>query len=130
VIDIRKLAALDIAFHVPKFILAEFSLGVFLFAAWGVFTLIEGIFRRHSTWEVIWAGYLLALGINYVPLLRYAIDIARQGSAKEEAADEMARKAKYALQSLFLLIPLVVPALAIAQEWHKGRTAAASRSYN
>ncbi|MBZ5593611.1 MAG: hypothetical protein LAP39_15330 [Acidobacteriia bacterium] len=123
-INIRKLAALDIAFHGPKFILAEFGTGVFLFAACGLFTLFDGIFRRHSGWEVIWAGYLLALGINYVPLLRYAVVIARQRSAKEEAAGEMAHKAKHALQSLLLLIPLVVPALAMAQESRRARKAA------
>ena len=115
-INIRKLAALDIAFHGPRFILVEFGLGVLLFGVCGLFTLIDGIFLRHSIGEVIWAGYLLSLGINYVPLLRYAIVIASARSAKEEAAGEMAHKAKYALQSLLLLVPLAVPALAIAQE--------------
>ena len=48
-INIRKLAALDIAFLGPKLILAEFGVGVFLSAAIGLATLK----RSHSTWYVL-----------------------------------------------------------------------------
>ena len=124
VIDVRKLAALDIAYYGPKLILAEFAVGVFGFAAWGLYSLVDGIFRSHSTWEAMWGAYLLSLGINYMPLLRYGMTIARRRSAKEEAADVLAHKHKYGLQTLFLLIPFLVPALAIAQERCRGKAAA------
>ena len=54
VINVRKLAALDIAFLGPKLILAEFGVGVFLSAAIGLVTLK----RSHSAWQML-LGYLL-----------------------------------------------------------------------
>ena len=121
VINIRKLAAFDVVFLGPRFILAEFGLAVFLSPALGLFTLI----RSHSAWQVILGGYLLSLGVNYVPLLLYAIAIVRHRSAQQEVADELAGRdrsaRRYRLQSLLLLVPFVVPLLAIAQERQKAQ---------
>ena len=120
-INVRKLAALDIAFLGPKLILAEFSLGVFLSAAIGLLTLK----RSHSGWGILVGAYLLSLAVNYVPLLLYAIAIVRQRSAQEEVAHEVADRnrslRRYRRQSLLLLIPFAVPILAFAQERQKAR---------
>jgi len=67
VINISKLAALDIAFVGPKLILAEYSVGVFLSAAIGLVTLR----RSYSAWQMLLGGYLLSLAVNYLPLLLY-----------------------------------------------------------
>ena len=121
VINVRKLAALDIVFLGPRFILAEFSFAVFLCPVLGLFTLM----RSHAVWQVVLGGYLLSLGVNYVPLLLYAITIVRHRSAQGEVADEAADRdrsfRRYRLQSLLLLVPFVVPILAIAQERQKAQ---------
>ena len=124
-INIRKLAALDIAFHGPKFILIEFALGVFGCAALGLFSRYFGLFHgpNHSLFAVIMGCFLLWIALNYVPLLIYAISIVRHKSAQQEVAYELDHKDKYArkytLQSALLLIPLAVPALAVYQERQK-----------
>lgn len=125
VINIRKLAALDIAFHGPKFILIEFALGVLGCAALGVFSLFFGLFHgpNHSLFAIIMGCFLMWIALNYVPLLIYAISIARHKSAQQEVAYELEHKNKYAgkytLQSLLLLVPLAVPVLAAYQELQK-----------
>ena len=68
-IDFRKLAAVDIAFLGSRLILAEFSIGVFSLLALGLLTLL----RSHSLGGIALASYILCLGLNYVPLLLYAI---------------------------------------------------------
>lgn len=117
-IDIRKLAALDLAFLGPRIILTEFSLGVFGSFALGVFTLL----RSHSMGGLALGSYLLLIAVNYVPLLLHAISIVRRKSARDEIADEVTEKRrmfrKYRRQSLLLLVPLVVPILALAQQFH------------
>jgi len=125
VINIRKLAALDIAFHGPKFILIEFALGVLGCAALGVFSLFFGLFHgpNHSLFAIIMGCFLMWIALNYVPLLIYAISIARHKSAQQEVAYELEHKnkytGKYTLQSLLLLVPLAVPMLAAHQELKK-----------
>jgi hypothetical protein len=124
IITIRKLAALDIAFHGPKLILAEFAFGVVVPAALGVVSAYAGFFGAHfNLWYSLLGCCLLCIGLNYVPLLLYAISIARRKSAQEEVAFELAHKERYArkysVQSLLLLLPLVIPVLAIYQERQK-----------
>src|SRR5215831_14066557 len=64
-INIRKLAALDIAFHGPKFILIEFALGVFGCAALGLFSLYFGLLRdlNHSLFAVFLGCFLLWIAL-------------------------------------------------------------------
>ena len=123
-INIRKLAALDIAFHGPKFILIEFALGVIGCAALGFFSLYFGLFHgpNHSQFAVMMGCFLLWIALNYVPLLIYAISIVRHQSARQEAAYELERReyaGKYLRQSTLLLIPLAIPTLAVYQELQK-----------
>jgi len=120
-INIRKLAALDIAFHGPRFILAEFALGVAGCAAGGAFSI--SVFYHtasHPLLAAILGFALLWVALNYVPLLLYAISIVRRKSAELEVAFELEHKdiyaRKYTFQSPLLLLPLVVPILAIVQE--------------
>lgn len=126
-INIRKLAALDMVFHGPKLILAEFAFGVFFTGALGVVLTYAGFVTGHFRvpWVALLGCYLLFLALNYVPLFLYAIGIARRRSAQEEVAFELAQKERYARkytgQSFLLLLPLVVPVLAIAQEWQRRR---------
>jgi hypothetical protein len=77
VINPRKLAAIDIAFLGSKFIIAEFASGVLLCAALGAFTIL----RAGSLGQRALGLYLICLGINYVPMLVYAIAITRGQSA-------------------------------------------------
>lgn len=124
IINIRKLAAIDIVFHGPRLILAEFAIAVILNSALGIFQFF--LFFHNP-------GHPLALGftsfffsyiaINYTPLLLYTIAIVRHKSAGQEVAFELEHREiyarKYTLQSLWLLFPLMVPALAIFQEMQK-----------
>ena len=83
-INLRKLAAIDIAFLGYKFVLAEYAVGVFFSAALGLFVL----FRGHSFWQVCLGIYLICLGINYIPMLAYTLSIADKGSAQAELGGE------------------------------------------
>jgi hypothetical protein len=125
VINVRKLAALDIAFHSPKFILIEFGLGVFGCAALGLFSIYFGFLHgpNYSLFTTILGCFLLWVALNYVPLLLYAISIVRHKSAHQEVAFELEYKdryaGKYTLQSALLLVPLAMPILAGYQELQK-----------
>jgi len=112
-INPRKLAAIDIVFLGPKFIIIEFAGGVLLCAALGVFIL----FRGHSSTQLVLGLYLISLGINYMPMLIYAVAITKGDSARRELGNELDDKSramsKYRRQSLWLLIPLLVPIIAL-----------------
>ncbi|MBV9765386.1 MAG: hypothetical protein JOZ48_11125 [Acidobacteriaceae bacterium] len=114
-INVRKLAALDIVFHGPKLILIEFAIGTLLALAIGILSLARG----HSTLLFLFALYMLSLGINYLPLLLHAISIVRSGDAAAEVSHELSNgrqsARKYQAQSLLLLIPVAVLALALSQ---------------
>ena len=118
-IDIRTLAALDIAFLGPRVILIEFTAGVLLPIALGSLTLA----RAGSLSGTLFGVYLITLGINYVPLMIYAVRIVHAGSASAEIADESHDRARmfrrYRRQSLLLLVPLVVPFASAIQEWRR-----------
>src|SRR5690349_7218330 len=86
-INVRKLAALDIAFHGTRFILAEFAAGVILCGGFGAFSLFA--FSRnpdHPLFILILGLALSWIALNYVPMLLYAIDITRSKSARQEVA--------------------------------------------
>jgi hypothetical protein len=67
IIDLRKLAAIDIVFLGPRVILVEYLFGV-------VFPLALGIFisaREHARWQIALGIYILCLAINYAPMLSW-----------------------------------------------------------
>lgn len=115
-IDPRKLAAIDIAFLGSTFVIAEFAAAVLLAPALGVFVLV----RRPSFWQAALGVYLISLGLNYVPMLLYAVAISRHKTAREEMGEELADKrramSKYRGQSVALLVPLMVPVVALIRE--------------
>jgi hypothetical protein len=123
-INIRKLAALDIVFHGPRKILAEFALAVGVCVILAIFS-FSYFFRTpdHPLFAAILGLFFSWIALNYMPLLLYAIQIVRRKSAQQEVAFELEHKdtyaRKYTIQSLLLLLPLIVPILAIVQEIQK-----------
>jgi hypothetical protein len=119
-INIRKLAALDIVFHGPRLILAEFAFGMVVCSALGLWSFLSPI---HSPFMIIIGCFFLWVALNYVTLLLFAMSIVRRKSAYQEVSFELAHKdtyaRKYTLQTtLLLLVPLVLPLLAVYQEVH------------
>jgi len=126
-LNVRKLAAIDLQFLGAKLILTEFMAGVAGSAALGVLTLRAGVQRFHSWKMAILGIYLMLLGVNYVPLLLHAFSLVRQGSPLQEIAGELGDKRaafrKYRRQSLWLLVPLAVLVAAVVQERQRQRAA-------
>jgi hypothetical protein len=119
VINVRKLAAIDLYFLGPYLIVAEFALGVVGPLMLGVLTLRMASRRGWPLGLTLFGGYLLLLGVNYVPMLLHGISLVLSRSVSREIADELSdRRAafrKYRRQSLYLLVPFLVPLLAILQ---------------
>ena len=112
IINVRRLVALDITLHGPRFILAEFGIGTPAIFIVG-FLAYEGGDPFHL------GLYLLLSGFNYIPLLAYAIVIVRRGAANQEVESELARNRhyvrKYSIQQLLIFIPFSVVLLAVVQ---------------
>jgi len=120
-INVRKLAALDIVFHGPKFILIEFALAVFICGSIGLL-ILHG--ANHSPLMIILGSFFLGVSLNYLPLLLYSINIVKHKSAQQEVAYELEHKdryaGKYTLQSIILLLmPLAMLLLAVYQNVSK-----------
>ena len=120
ILQVRKLAAIDLALHGPRFILIEFGLGVAGCALIGALSLWSAIRlpARGISWQFILGVALLWIALNYVPLLLHTIDLAKRGSARQEAAFELGRPElvrRYGLLQLWILVPLAVVVFAIAQ---------------
>jgi hypothetical protein len=111
----RRLAAIDILFLGYVFVLAEYALGSFGLLSMGLFVLIPG----HSHGQVALGMYLICLGINYIPMLSYAVAIGNKQNAQNELRDELEDQktamTKYRRLSLLLLVPLLVPIPALSQ---------------
>ena len=112
VINVRKLVALDITLHGPRFIILEFGVGTPAILAVGGFLAATG--------QLVLGVYLLLTGINYVPLLVYAALIVRAGHGRREVADGLSQDRhyvrKYSTQQLLIFVPFAVFLLAAAQE--------------
>ncbi len=111
-INVRKLVSLDIVLHGPKFIMAEFGIGTpFIFlAAWA---LIESGLSALLGW------YLVLTGVNYIPLLAYAIFAVRRRTWMQDVEADLARDRhyvrKYSLQQFLIFIPFSIVVLAAIQ---------------
>ncbi|MEJ2006991.1 MAG: hypothetical protein P8Z30_02360 [Acidobacteriota bacterium] len=120
---------MEIAFLGYKVIYAEYAAAVVLAIALGLVLL----FRSPSGWQLLLGIYLICLGINYVPMWVYTIQIGNRQNARAEIADELAESGKqktmsrYRYVSLFLLLPLVVPVLAVAYERSRSHNLSNSR---
>lgn len=124
-ITIRKLVALDLVLHGAGLIIGEFTFAVVLCGALSILSLASFLRESvHPLFALALAGYLFGVGLNYVPLLLYALYMARHKSAQQEAAFELEHKnifaRKYSLQSLWLLlIPFASVVLATWQAVRK-----------
>jgi hypothetical protein len=118
IINVRRLVALDITLHGPRFIAAEFGVGTPVILAVGPVLMLYG--------QLVLGAYLILIGVNYIPLLAYMVVIVRKGSAKAEVADYVSQDKhyvrKYSTQQFLLFLPLVVLLLSVWQELRKNRT--------
>jgi len=127
IINVRKLAALDIAFHGYRFILIEFGGGVLICLALGLWltSIAFPLSQNTGPLRLVTGIYIISLAMNYTPLLIYAILIARRTSAQQEVAAELAERDRYArmygVQQALLLVPLAIPILALVQEARRKR---------
>jgi hypothetical protein len=116
-INIRKLAAVDMAWLGTRVIVAEYAIGVALPLVLGVLSIRSGLLGpARSGWEAALGFWLIGIAANYVPLLIYSLLIARAGSAKQEGQPELAHARRYGLQQVILLVPFFVVVLALVQE--------------
>jgi hypothetical protein len=116
-IEIRKLAAVDMAWLGPKVIVAEYASGVLLPLALGGFTLHSTFSSPNwQTWQTLLGMWLVSMGANYVPLFLYAVSIARAGTVKVEGEPELPHARRYGIQQVIILIPFLVMIIAVFQE--------------
>lgn len=119
-LNVRRLAAIDMALHGKRYILIEFGVGVLACAILGGLSLAQGLrlLRKGFNWQLVLGIALLWIGLNYVPLLIHAVDLARRGTASEEAGDDLDRRQllrRYSAQQFWLLVPFAVVILALVQ---------------
>ena len=111
-ISMRKLAAVDMLLHGARLIIAEFAVGV-------LFPLLLAFFSLRdirSVLDAVFALWLVGVAVNYVPLLIYAIVIARAGTVETEGRPEIERIRQYNRQQFVLLAPFYGAVLAVMQE--------------
>lgn len=110
-ISVRKLVSLDIYVHGAKFILIEFGLGVAALIGLGAL----GVIRSHGRSYLSW--YLIALSVNYIVLLVYAmLLISKTIHCISPSTTDKSEMWRYTRQMFFILVPLMVPVLAMWQE--------------
>lgn len=116
-VQIRKLAALDMAWLGPKIIVAEYAFGILLPLALGVFTLHSTFSSSHwLNWQTFLGLWLISIAANYLPLFLYAVSIARAGTVKTEGEPERPHARRYGVQQVIILIPFLVVAISVVQE--------------
>ncbi|MBO0683006.1 MAG: hypothetical protein J2P45_07615 [Candidatus Dormibacteraeota bacterium] len=122
VIDVRRLAIVDIAAHGSTLILAEFVGAFILLTVLGALSLAAGLGHRAGpvAWMVAVGGAFVGMGLNYLPLLVHGVPAARGRSAPALAAPELAEPGRYAWtylwqSAVFLLLPLAMLTLALVQ---------------
>ncbi len=109
---VRKLVALDISLHGNRFILAEFGIGTPVIIAVGLLLML-------SSASYILGVYLLMTGVNYVPLLVFAVMIVRAGTARQEVEYGLSHDShyvrRYSTQQLLIFVPLAILVLTAVQ---------------
>lgn len=93
----------------------EFGVGTTAIIAFGLFVVYTG--------QQVIGSYVLLTGINYIPVLVYAVVIVRGKSAAEEIREGMSADRhyvrKYSTQQLIIFVPLAVLLLTAWQELSK-----------
>lgn len=116
-INIRKLAAVDMMLHGTRLILAEYAIGIALPLVLGLISIIPGFFNfTQSGWQTVLGYWLVSIAVNYIPLFIYAVIIARGGTVKAEGEPVLAQIKLYNIQQLIIFIPLLVAILTLIQE--------------
>jgi hypothetical protein len=116
-IEIRKLAAVDMAWLGTRVIVTEYALGVILPLILGILSIRAGLAQLDLlNWQTILGIWLVSISANYIPLFLYAVAIARAGTVREEGLPEFAHAGRYRIQQAIILVPLFVVLLALAQE--------------
>ena len=116
-INIRKLAAVDMALNGTRFIVTEFAIGIVLPLILGLFSIRAGLSGAvQISWQTLLGFWLISIAANYVPLFIYAVRIARGGTVMEEGQSELANAKRYTIQQVIILVPFLVVVLAIIQE--------------
>lgn len=121
IIDVRKLAALDLIFHGPRFVLVEFGGALVLAGGLAALAPRSGLSGpgHPVLWEIALGVVLASIALNYLPLLIYAAALIRSGTARQEVAPEMEQaqrsQRRYATQQFLLLVPFAVLMLAAVQ---------------
>ena len=126
IINVRKLVAIDLVFHGPRFILIEFGAGIPFMQALGAFILWRGAQSGGAfVASNLLGAYLLSLACNYLPLLFYAVIFVRRGDAATVVAHELAHREhyvrRYSAQQALLLLPFFMLGLALWQAWQARR---------
>ena len=122
-IDIRKLAAVDMVWLGTRIVLAEYGAGIVLPLILGLWSVRQGLAQSpgQTTWSELMGLGLIGIAMNYVPLFLYACAIAKAGRVEQEGRPELARASRYGLQQAIILVPLLVVVVALAQERHRRR---------
>ena len=116
-VEIRKLAAVDMAWLGARVIVAEYLIGVVLPLGLGVLTHRTLLAAQHPSMSQTLLGvWLVTIAANYVPLFLYAVSIARAGTAQAEGGPEREHARRYAVQQVMILVPFLVVAVAVWQE--------------
>jgi hypothetical protein len=120
-INVRKLAALDLVFHGPRFVLVEFAGAIVLTGGLAALSLRSALWGpgHPVIWEIVLGVLLASIGANYLPLLINAVDLIRGGTAREEVALELEQatlsRRRYGTQQFLLAVPFAMVAIAIVQ---------------
>jgi hypothetical protein len=116
-IEVRKLAAVDMVWLGTRAVVAEYALGVVLPALLGLVSLRAATEQPDLyNWQLISGIWLLAIAANYVPLFLYAVSMARAGTAQALGLPELRRAKQYGTQQVIILIPFFMLALSVVQE--------------
>lgn len=120
VIDPRKLAAIHIATLGPTFAISNFAGTALLCLSLGALIL----WHAHSIQLFTFGFYFFSLCINYTVMFLFALEINNRESARTEIGEELNKKhgamAEYGRQSIYLLIPVVVPMVALQRRYRSG----------
>ena len=120
VIEVRKLAAVDMVWLGQRIVVAEYALGVLLPLALGASSIKAGV-AHHIAWQTLLGVWLVTIAANYIPLFLYAWSIMRAGTVEQEGRPELARARRYGAQQTMILVPFLVVGVAFFQEHRRQR---------
>ena len=120
--DVKQLTVVDMygtsgTVRRRQIIRAEFIGGAIGCVALGVTSLLLG----RSVAFCLVGGWLVGVGINYVPLAAYSVCLYPPGRLRAELAgvDIRAEQRYYTRAQIVLFMPLFIAVLAAAQEWSR-----------